>query len=225
MKLFQLFAYVIVALQLTSVLSADDTCGSASLYECPSTFCNTTILVKDCLECDGFLSTDTNTGTCFNRKLLSSDNPPSGYLWRDIAGLILWFATAGIAMACGVGGGGVYVPVGVLLLAFGPKASSGLSQASIFGASVGGLILNLRNRHPYTTKYEKRSREEGGTKMESLEMDAPEDTDKVTYYSRPLIDFDMALFLAPMEMAGAVLGVIVQKLLPNVSSFYFPEHS
>ena len=25
----------------------------------------------------------------------------------------------------------------------------------------------------------------------------------------------MALFLAPMEMAGAVLGVIVQKILPD----------
>lgn len=35
------------------------------------------------------------------------------------------------------------------------------------------------------------------------------------FYTRPLIDYDMALFLAPMEMGGAVLGVIIQKLLPN----------
>ena len=35
------------------------------------------------------------------------------------------------------------------------------------------------------------------------------------FYARPLIDYDMALFLAPMEMAGAVMGVIIQKLLPN----------
>ena len=35
------------------------------------------------------------------------------------------------------------------------------------------------------------------------------------FFTRPLIDYDMALFLAPMEMAGAVLGVIVQRLFPN----------
>merc|ERR1712048_444294 len=34
-------------------------------------------------------------------------------------------------------------------------------------------------------------------------------------YTRPLIDYDMALFLAPMQMAGAVMGVIIQKVLPN----------
>jgi len=39
--------------------------------------------------------------------------------------------------------------------------------------------------------------------------------DERKFYTRPLIDYDMALFLAPMEMAGAVMGVIIQKLLPN----------
>ncbi|KAL7545990.1 hypothetical protein ACHAWF_009336 [Thalassiosira exigua] len=38
---------------------------------------------------------------------------------------------------------------------------------------------------------------------------------KRKFYTRPVIDYDMALFLAPMEMAGAVLGVIVQRLFPN----------
>merc|ERR1712176_1584827 len=37
----------------------------------------------------------------------------------------------------------------------------------------------------------------------------------VKYFTRPLIDYDMALFLAPMEMAGAVLGKIIQNVLPN----------
>jgi uncharacterized membrane protein YfcA len=35
------------------------------------------------------------------------------------------------------------------------------------------------------------------------------------FFTRPLIHYDMALFLAPMEMAGAVLGVLIQKILPN----------
>merc|ERR1712032_1365964 len=39
--------------------------------------------------------------------------------------------------------------------------------------------------------------------------------DGAKLYTRPLIDYDMALFLAPMEMAGAVLGVLIQQILPN----------
>lgn len=219
MKLFQLFAFI-VALQFHSVVSAEDKCDKTNLYKCPSTTCNETIFVTDCLDCDGFLNTDAQSETCFDRKLLNGkDNPSRDYLWRDIVGLILWFSAAGIATACGVGGGGIYVPVGILLLNFMPKPSSGLSQASIFGASLGGLLLNIRDKHPFTTKCEYRSREQGGTTTESCETDAPPDTDTVRYFNRPLIDFDMALFLAPMEMAGAVLGVIVQKLLPNVSCY------
>lgn len=178
------------------------------------------MIVNDCLDCDGFPSTDSKTGTCFDRKLLNGkDNPPSGYLWRDIVGIIVWFCAAGVATACGVGGGGIYVPLGIILLDFSPKPSSGLSQASIFGASLGGLALNIRNKHPFTTKCEYRSHDDGGNRLESCEMDAPPDSEGVKYFNRPLIDYDMALFLAPMEMAGALLGLIVEKLLPNVSKF------
>lgn len=38
---------------------------------------------------------------------------------------------------------------------------------------------------------------------------------KRKFYTRPVIDYDMALFLAPTEMAGAVLGVIIQRLFPD----------
>ena len=34
-------------------------------------------------------------------------------------------------------------------------------------------------------------------------------------YTRPLINYDMALFMSPIQMAGAVLGVLVQKVIPN----------
>ena len=125
-------------------------------------------------------------------------------------GMIVWFITAGVATACGVGGGGIYVPVGILLLNFAPKPSSGLSQASIFGASLGGLLLNLRNKHPFAAKVSRSQ-----TDSESVPWNDQENDEDTIYYTRPLIDFDMALFLAPMEMAGAVMGVLIQKLLPN----------
>lgn len=133
-----------------------------------------------------------------------------------------------MATACGVGGGGIYVPLGIILLRFSSKAASGLSQASIFGASVGGLLLNLRDHHP-----DKKIRDTIGRRTSDMRvipyeqglLDSEIEVEEANYlsldngshkfYTRPLIDYDMALFLAPMEMGGAVLGVIIQKLLPN----------
>lgn len=145
-------------------------------------------------------------------------------------GAIVWFVASGIATACGVGGGGIYVPLGILLLRFPAKAASGLSQASIFGASLGGIIVNIRNRHPDTFIRDTKGNpaddksgkivpyEKDKTNAE-IEADRGKYLDggdgKRKFYTRPVIDYDMALFLAPMEMAGAVLGVIVQRLFPN----------
>ena len=149
---------------------------------------------------------------------------------RTRVGAIVWFVTAGIATACGVGGGGIYVPMGILLLRFPPKPSSGLSQASIFGACLGGLIVNIRNRHPdeFIRDTKGVPSEEHPGKIVPYEKNmtnAEAESDRERYlqggdgqrkfFTRPLIDYDMALFLAPMEMAGAVLGVIVQRLFPN----------
>jgi len=97
--------------------------------------------------------------------------------------MVAWFVGAGLAVSAGVGGGGIFVPLGALLLRFDPKPATGLSQASIFGASLAGLLLNSMARHPHA--------------------------------DRPLIDMDMVLFLAPMEMAGAVLGYIVLSMCPT----------
>ena len=280
------------------------------------------IYVSDCLDCDGYLSTDIYRDKCINRNLIyqkdstttnnNSNNSNNNYnnenhqdhhnlfMWRDLVGMMVWFVSAGIATACGVGGGGIYVPLGILLLQFAPKSSSGLSQASIFGASLGGLILNIRHQHPYTTRTDFTPSPNSTTQQQQqqqqhhnhphleddndeeeeqqqqlpscrstndLVLPAPmssattsESVDSTTakrhyhatnattstttqtsppptmsachtlplpdednhghdnsglIYTRPLIDYDMALFLAPMEMAGAVLGVMIQKLLPN----------
>lgn len=209
-----LFAQLLLAALLHSVTGE---CSSNDSYECPylSQICNETIYVDDCFECDGYLNTDSINNVCFDRKLLNGkDNADSSYLWRDIIGLVVWFVCAGVATACGVGGGGIYVPLGILLLNFAPKSSSGLSQASIFGASVGALILNARNKHPFTTKLVFGS--DGNGAMSIPTKDARhESTETEKYYGRPLIDYDLSLYVAPVEMAGAVLGVMIQTMLPN----------
>ena len=216
--------------------SSSDKCATEeNQLQCPNTeACPSSgySYVSDCNYCDNNLNTDIGSQQCFTRKILNGkDNPSSKYLWLDIVGMIVWFCAAGVATSCGVGGGGIYVPLGILLLSFAPKQSSGLSQASIFGASLGGLVLNLRNFHPFTAKIETIAGGGGGDTEdpsgggdgsgENVTANIPTNdngepnTSTTKYYTRPLIDYDMALFLAPMEMAGAVLGVLIQKILPN----------
>ena len=240
----------------------DASSTSNQVFECPGQddACPSSggiSLVTNCLDCPNHFNTDFDDKKCFDRKLLNkNDNPNSSYLWRDIVGIVIWFFAAGLATAAGVGGGGIYVPLGILLLGFAPKPSSGLSQASIFGASLGGLLLNSQAKHPFTTKVQDNSitsttattdapdgaavasatpqndtssssscsqcsgrtvptqHEEVISCIETQDK-TPDDTVTTHYYTRPLIDYDMALFLAPMEMAGAVLGVLIQKILPN----------
>jgi len=233
-----LFLLILCAtIHTTTAAASSDKCASdgGTTFYCPN--CNG-IQVSDCSsQCDGYLFGDSNYGICYDRKLFHvADNeagdPESHYpfLWIDIAAAIVWFLAAGVATACGVGGGGIYVPLGILLLRFPPKAASGLSQASIFGASLGGLVVNLRNRHPDEfVRDTKGSPLEGHPgkiapyEKDSTKAEIEEDRERYLrggdgnrrFYTRPIIDYDMALFLAPMEMAGAVLGVIVQRLFPD----------
>jgi len=188
------FRVFLLAFSVTHIVTA--TCSS-SLYSCPAANGEGYSLVAECLHCGGGNHfEDTTNMVCARRQIFSAD-----YFGYDTAGTLIWFLTAGIATACGVGGGGIYVPMGMLVVRFAAKTSSGLSQASIAGASLGGLLLNLYAMHP-NQKIVSNAARKGGN-------------EKIVYYTRPLIDYDMTLFLAPMVMAGAVLGVLVQKVLPN----------
>jgi hypothetical protein len=65
----------------------------------------------------------------------------------------------------------------VLVLRFAAKSVSGLSKASIFGASVGGLLINNSYVfHPNQKIVSGAARNIGG--------------EKVVYYTRPLIDYN-----------------------------------
>jgi len=201
---------------IDSVSSPGSRCAASNLYQCPN--CGG-IEVSDCLQCDGYLNTDQNHAICFDRKLFSKHieldhNYHYPHLWNDILGAFIAFLVAGVATSCGVGGGGIYVPLGIILLRFASKPASGLSQASIFGASLGGFLLNIRSHHPNKKirNVAQKIDTEGRRIDDNVQND---DNSSPIYYTRPLIDYDMALFLAPMEMAGAVLGVIIQKLMPN----------
>ena len=101
----------------------------------------------------------------------------------DLATMVLVFTVAALALASGIGGGGIYVPALNLLLRFRTHVAVGLSQALICGGAIGALAVNARERHPATR-------------------------------DRPLIDYSLAAFLSPAEMAGAQVGVVLNQSLP-----------
>ena len=217
MRLFKL----LLLLTLVTAVGSKECSLTGASYSCPN--CGG-IQVNHCLDCVGYQNTDSIHNLCINRRLFDVHYEHYHFLWNDIVGAIVWFLVAGVATACGVGGGGIYVPLGILLLRFAPKPASGLSQASIFGASLGGTILNLPAHHPDTKirnipmmqhdlndsscNHDESTIVDGETEEEYLEKGGK-------FYTRPLVDYDMALFLSPMQMAGAVLGVLIQKILPS----------
>eukprot|EP00605_Chrysophyceae_sp_TOSAG23-4_P002336 GSChrysophyteH1.ASY1.ANO1.2584.1 assembled CDS len=123
---------VLLAVSVSYTFSQQSDCDSAHAYDCPVS--GDIKLVADCLQCDDYAFADETHKMCVKRNLFSSDDHYH-YLAQDIGGTFVWMITAGVASACGVGGGGIFMPLGILLLGFAAKSASGLSQASIFGAS------------------------------------------------------------------------------------------
>lgn len=97
---------------ISQVLSeSSNQCGSGRVYSCPN--CGG-IEVENCLDCDGYLSTDDSHSICFDRRLFRAKNTEKTdhddhyhYLWNDIVAAVVWLFMSGIATACGVGGGGM----------------------------------------------------------------------------------------------------------------------
>jgi len=92
---------------------------------------------------------------------------------------------AALAMSAGIGGGGLFVPLLILMLHKNVSIATSMSQCLIAGAALAGLMYNLYQRHP--------SRD------------------------RPLIDVSLVLFLAPLQMAGALCGNVFNRMLPPVT--------
>jgi hypothetical protein len=94
-------------------------------------------------------------------------------------------ALLGILLAAGggIGGGGMLVPIYILVMQFLPKEAVPLSNATILGGSVANCALNVVKRQANV--------------------------------DRPLIDFDIVNVMEPMTIAGAVLGSLINKVLPG----------
>jgi uncharacterized membrane protein YfcA len=83
----------------------------------------------------------------------------------------------------GVGGGGILIPIFILIMDFSPKYAIPLSSVTIFGGALANCIFNFFKRHPLG--------------------------------DRPLIDWDLILVMEPLTIAGALIGALINRLLPE----------
>ena len=86
----------------------------------------------------------------------------------------------------GVGGGGIVLPILVLLMKFPMRQAIGLSNLIIFGGSLAISIQNIYKRHPN-----------------------PE-------INKSLICWDIVLIMEPITLLGAFIGAFLGKLLPEI---------
>lgn len=71
---------------------------------------------------------------------------------RDVGAAFAFFIISGLALSAGIGGGGLYVPLLMIMLGFTAHEATGLSQALLTGGASSTLVYNMRQRHPSGNK-------------------------------------------------------------------------
>lgn len=66
----------------------------------------------------------------------------------DVLGFALSSLSVVLAAGGGIGGGGMLIPIYVLVMGFTPKRAIPLSNVTVLGGSIANTILNARKRHP-----------------------------------------------------------------------------
>ena len=116
-----------------------------------------------------------------------SDHPPLFPLRStDVLGFMC--ASLGLVLAAGggIGGGGILVPIYILVLGFPSKLAIPLSNVTVLGGAIANTLHNARRRHPGYPAVD-----------------------------RPLIDWDLILVMEPPTLAGALVGANLNKILPE----------
>lgn len=70
----------------------------------------------------------------------------------DMWGTVLVTLGLLVAASGGIGGGGILVPLFILIFEFKPKYAIPLSNFCILGSSITNMALNLTKRHPYVNR-------------------------------------------------------------------------
>jgi uncharacterized membrane protein YfcA len=103
----------------------------------------------------------------------------------DIEAMILAFFATALAASGGIGGGGLLVPLFVLVEDFEADLASPLSSATITGGAIVGYMMYGPRWHPLFPAVQ-----------------------------RPLIDYETVLIILPSLLTGTMIGTIFDKILP-----------
>jgi uncharacterized membrane protein YfcA len=66
----------------------------------------------------------------------------------DYIGFLCAICGLMVAAGGGIGGGGILVPIYILVMGFSPKHAIPLSNITVFGGAVANTVLNAKKRHP-----------------------------------------------------------------------------
>mmetsp|Transcript_26503 Transcript_26503/g.61836 ORF Transcript_26503/g.61836 Transcript_26503/m.61836 type:complete len:548 (+) Transcript_26503:112-1755(+) len=127
---------------------AQQHCGHALI--CRNGTCAGCAVSRDCGEhfrCEAFPELKRNM--CVPRDLRRH------WSWGEVVCTVLVVLTAKLSAAAGMGGGGVYVPLMLLLLDLSTKEAVPLSQAMILAGAIVNVVMFCGDRHP---KYSHRPR-------------------------------------------------------------------
>lgn len=103
----------------------------------------------------------------------------------DVEAMILAFFATALAASGGIGGGGLLVPLFILVEDFEADLASPLSSATITGGAIVGYLLYCFRWHPLYPAVQ-----------------------------RPLIDYETVLIILPSLLTGTMIGTIFDKILP-----------
>jgi len=168
------------------------TCSSAEGNKCA--YCRTN---SDC-HTDNYKCSPSKHGSMFDLEL-SSCSPNQGanhgclcfhkqllpFAWSDAEAMLFTFLASIIAALAGIGGGGLLVPLYILIENFEADMASPLSSAAIMGGSMIGYSMYCRRWH-----------------------------ERFPVIQQPLIDYETTALLLPALLMGTVFGTILDKLLP-----------
>jgi len=103
----------------------------------------------------------------------------------DVEAMVLGFFATALAASGGIGGGGLLVPLFILVEDFEADLASPLSSATITGGAIVGYALYCFRWHPLFPSVQ-----------------------------RPLIDYETVLIILPSLLTGTMIGTIFDKILP-----------
>ncbi|XP_028802305.1 sulfite exporter TauE/SafE family protein 3-like [Neltuma alba] len=74
--------------------------------------------------------------------------PEMKFGWRIVAGTVIGSLGAAFGSVGGVGGGGIFVPMLILIIGFDAKSATAISKCMITGAAISTVYFNLKLKHP-----------------------------------------------------------------------------